>query len=170
MEQALKLEESVRPVLRNRAAVQWIFEACASWPKAAKATDVFAPVISAMPVLAVAGALDPAIPARWRDFAAEGMSKQQKLTMAAGAHGAVDACAMTAKLGFLAALAPVDTSCGQTQELAFAAPAPSFRSARSSAVLRAAVQAVPLAPQALAARRQRAGGSVFTLRAPWTRR
>lgn len=169
LEQALELEESVRPVLRNRAAVQWIFEACATWPKADKAADVFARVVSPLPVLAVAGAFDPATPARWRDFAAEGLSRHQKLTMAAGAHGAVDACAMTAKLAFLGALGSVDTSCGDAQKLAFSTAPPSVRSGRALPALRAAIQATPLAPQALAARRQHPRARVPSLRASWTR-
>jgi pimeloyl-ACP methyl ester carboxylesterase len=171
LEQALKLEETVRPALRNRAAVEWIFEACAGWPKADKASDVFAPVLSPLPVLAVAGAFDPATPARWRDFAAEGLSQHQKLTMAAGAHGAVDACAMTAKLGFLAAPGgALDTSCGAAQKISFAVPATSFRGARSALRLGANVAVMPVAPQVLAARRQHPSLRVPSRLAAWPRR
>jgi hypothetical protein len=171
LEQALKLEETVRPALRNRASVEWIFEACAGWPKADKASDVFAQVVSPLPVLAVAGAFDPATPARWRDFAAEGLSQHQKLTMAAGAHGAVDSCGMTAKLAFLAGPGGViDASCGAAQKLAFTLPTTSFRGARPSRRLAADVALVPIAPQVLAARRQHPSVGVPTRRTAWTRR
>ena len=44
--------------------------------------------------------------------------------MKAGAHGAMDACALDLKLAFLRTSAVVDTSCTKTRKLEFYYPAP----------------------------------------------
>jgi pimeloyl-ACP methyl ester carboxylesterase len=150
LDEALANEARIRPVFRNEAFVREIFEACKPWPARAKTENVFAAVTSDRPVLGVGGLLDPATPARWRDLARQTLGKSQAITMKAGAHGAMDACGMQAKMAFLAAPeAKIDAACGEAQTIAFTyvtGPSPFHHTAKVRASQRLTQAQAPLAP------------------------
>lgn len=151
LDEALALEAKVRPVFQNELRVRDTWDGCAPWPKRAKAEGVWAAVTSDRPVLAVGGAFDPATPVGWRDLAAATLTASQKVTMAAGAHGAMDACAMGFKMSFLGET-PIDASCASTEAVAFHLPggAPKKLHARSLVKGRGAgARSLPVSPIAL---------------------
>ena len=152
IDEALALEAKIRPELRNDDSVYAVFDACKGWPTRPKADDVFAPVASDLPVLAVAGVFDPVTPPTWRDLAASTLSKSQKATMGGGAHGALDPCGMGIKMGFLGAPeAPVDAACAAAQTIQFVYDAP--KNLHRRALQRVVTKApLPISPGLMRAR------------------
>jgi len=125
--EALAAEAKVRPELRNPGELEYAFEGCSVWPRRAKTPEGLAPIASDRPVLVVGGEVDPATPLAWAKAAAATLSASQLVEMKGGAHGAMDACALGLKTGFLATGKPVDTACTQGRALTFFYPkAPSF--------------------------------------------
>lgn len=157
LDEALALEAKVRPALQNELRVHDTWDGCTPWPKRAKTSDVWAAVTSDRPVLAVGGAYDPATPVVWRDLAAATLSASQKVTMAAGAHGAMDPCAMGLKMAFLGD-GSVDAACASQQSITFhlpSAPPKKLHPRRLSAGRRVGAGAMPVSPVALALLRGR---------------
>lgn len=146
LDEALALEAKIRPAFREDARVRDIWDACKPWPTRPKAADVWTAVVSDQPVLAIGGSYDPATPVPWRDLAASTLSQSEKVTMKAGAHGALDACAMTMKLAFYAGT-PVDSACADAQVLSFHMPG----AAPSKLRPRRIVKAMPISPIGIAA-------------------
>lgn len=145
LDEALALEAKIRPEFREDARVRDIWDACKPWPTRAKAADVWTAVASDKPVLAIGGSYDPATPVPWRDLAAATLSQSQKVTMKAGAHGALDACAMNLKLAFYNE-APIDAACADAQVLAFHTPG----SAPGKLRPRRIVKTMPISPIGIA--------------------